>query len=637
MRNPFRIRASQRSTSDDEFVRLFGAGALDVIQSFDDPWGGIVFLRSAPGGGKTTFLRILTPRPLKLTHAIAETNSQVKATRDALRDVGALGVTGPELLGAMVVFTTEYKELAAFDRGNTLFRELLNSRIVVATLRSVVERAERQFPDDLAEFIFEWQPESNATIPARANGQELFVWASRIERGFYNRLDALEAPGAIEGGHARLDGLKWFAQSKISDAHGQITVKRVLLMDELQTLAPSQRTSLIEFVTNAREQCGVWIAERLEALTHKDLLSEGALKKRDYESVIQLEDRWSGPKTRPYGRFVESIANLRASRAEGFQGRELFPLIGETDDFTSFEDALVARSTEIEADIVRASGAGGGRYSAWLEATRNLAGTAMERAIHWRLLQILVVRDLRKSQSSFDFDALTVQEFETRAGSGTDRAAEHFLRTEVGAPIYFGREALSAVSSSNVDQYLEVVGALFEEISAKIRFRRDQPVPLSAVRQDAIVRAVAQERWNDIVRRLPRGLEARRLLEAIGEFCRQQTFRPSAPYAPGVTGIGITMAERKTLIDSTDGEIIHFVKLRDVMTSLVAHNLLVPRLDHRNNSREYVVFYLNRLLCVHFGLPLGYGGWRAQSLRELLYWQESGVNAVAPIEEATLV
>jgi hypothetical protein len=636
VRNPFRIRASQRSTSDDEFVRLFGAGALDVMQSFDDPWGGLVFLRSAPGGGKTTFLRILTPRPLKLTHAIAETNPQVKATRDALRDVGALGVNGPQLLGAMVVFTSEYKELAAFDRGNTLFRELVNSRIVVATLRSVVERAERQFPDDLAEFTFKWEPDSDATIPSRANGRDLFEWASRIERGFYNRLDELGAPGPIEGGHTRLDGLKWFAQARISDGHGKIEVKRVLLMDELQTLAPGQRTSLIEFVTNAREQCGVWIAERLEALTHKDLLSEGALKKRDYESVIQLEDRWSGNKTKPYARFVESIANLRASRAEGFQGRELFPLIGETDDLTLFEDALNVRSAEIEAEVLHASGPGG-RYSAWLEATRNMVGNAMERAVQWRLLKILVVRDMRKAQTSFDFDALTLDEFESRAGSGTDRAAEHFLRTEVQAPIYFGREALSAVSSSNVDQYLEVVGALFEEISAKIRFRRDQPVPLTAVRQDALVRAVAQERWDDIVRRLPRGIEARRLLEAIGEFCRQQTFRSSAPYAPGVTGIAITMAERKTLIDSQEEEIAPFLKLRDVMTSLVAHNLLVPRLDHRNNNREYVVFYLNRLLCVHFGLPLGYGGWRAQSLRSLLYWQEAGANAVTTVEEATLV
>ncbi len=630
------MRASQRSTSDDEFVRLFGAGALDVIKAFDDPWNGLVFLRSAPGGGKTTFLRLLTPRPLRLTDKLADQNQQVKATRDALREIGAIGREGPQLLGAMVIFTSEYKELSAFDRGNTLFRELLNSRIVVAALRSVVERAERQFPDDLHLFTFEWEPESDATIPGRANGQQLFEWASRIERGFYNRMDDLGAPSAIEGGHARLDGLKWFAHVCISDAHGPLDVKRVLLMDELQTLSPVQRGSLIEFVTNAREQCGVWIAERLEALTHKDLLSEGALRKRDYDNVIQLEERWSGPKTKPYTRLVESIANLRAAKADGFEGRELFPLIGETDDIASLEDALLARSAQIEQEIIDAGGAGR-RYEEWLAATRALDGNALERAFQWQLLKILVVRDMRRAQRTFDFDALSIDELGNRSGSGTERAAEHFLRTDVAAPIYFGREALSAVSSSNVDQYLEVAGSLFEEISAKIRFHRDQPVPLTAARQDALIRSVARERWDGLPRRLPRGVEARRLLEAIGEFCRQQTFRKSAPYAPGVTGIAITMEERKLLIDSEDSDITPFLRLRDVMTSLVSHNLLMPRLDHRNNGREYVVFYLNRLLCVHFGLPLGYGGWRGQSLRDLLHWQETGGNAIAIAEEATLV
>ena len=636
MRNPFRIRASQRSTGDDEFVRLFGAGALDVIQSVEDPWGGLIFLRSAPGGGKTTFLRILTPRPLKLTDVLADTNQGVKATRDALRDAGAIGSDGPQLLGAMVVFTTEYKELAAFDRGNALFRELLNSRIVVATLRSVMERAERQFPDDLRDFMFEWQPESSATIPARADGADLFEWASRIERGFYNRMDELGAPSPVEGGHARLDGLKWFAHVRIHGAQGLLNVKRVLLMDELQTLAPSQRGGLIEFVTNAREQCGIWIAERLEALTHKDLLSEGALRERDYEDVIQLERRWSGAKARSYGKFVEQIANLRAAKAEGFEGRELFPLIAEADDIPPLDEAVEARRAAIEREILQASG-GGPRYSVWLEAARNAPGNAIDRAVKWRLTEILVIRDLRKAQATFDFEALTEEEFASRSGSGTDRAAEHFLRTEVRAPVYFGREALSAVSSSNVDQYLEVMGALFEEISAKIRFHRDQPVPLSPMRQDALIRNVAKERWEGLTRRLPRGIEARRLLEAIGEFCRQQTFRASAPYAPGVSGIAITMQDRKILIDSGDEEIGHFLKLRDVMTSLVAHNLLVPRLDHRNNNREYVVFYLNRLLCVHFGLPLGFGGWRAQTLRDLLHWQAGGTKAVAAVEEDTLV
>ncbi|MFD9900120.1 hypothetical protein [Mesorhizobium sp. NPDC059025] len=630
------MRASQRSTSDDEFVRLFGVGALEVMKSFEDPWSGVVFLRSAPGGGKTTFLRILTPRPLKLTENLADQHPQVKATRDALKEAGAIGSDGPQLLGAMVSFTSEYKELSAFDRGNVLFRELLNSRIVVATLRSVLERAEKQFPDDLGQFEFEWEPESDATIPGRASGKELFTWASRIERDFYDRMDDLGSPASIKGGHARLDGLKWFAHVRIKDAQGEIDVKRVLLLDELQTLSSPQRASLIEFVTNAREQCGVWIAERLEALTHKDLLSEGALRNRDYNNVVQLEERWSGQRARTYTKFVETIANLRAAKADGFEQRELFPLIGESDDIPSLEAALVTRVTELELEILKMAGSGP-RYSDWLAAARAPDGNLLERAFRWQLLKILIIRDTRRVQTSFDFDALPLEEFGARSRSGSDRAAEHFLRTDVGAPIYFGREALSAVSSSNVDQYLEVVGALFEEISAKIRFPREQPVPLSAARQDALIRGVAKDRWEGLQRRLPRGVEARRLLEAIGEYCRQQTFRSSAPYAPGVTGVAITMADRKLIIDSDDAEISHLIRLRDVVTSLVSHNLLMPRLDHVNNGRDYVVFYLNRLLCVHFGLPLGYGGWRHQSLKSLLHWQENGAKAIAVAEEATFV
>ncbi len=636
MRNPFRIRASQRSVSDEEFVKLFGAGALDLMQQIGDPWGGLIFLRSAPGGGKTTFLRLLTPRPLKLTDQLADANQQVKATHDALRGVGAIDGNGPDLLGVMVVFTSEYKEMAGFDRGNSLFRELVNSRIVIATLRAVLDRAERAYPEDLDKISFEWAPEFGATIPANANGRELFDWASEIERGFYARMDDLGEPPEMQGGHARLDGLKWFSQARIRDMHGPVAAKRVLLLDELQTLAPAQRHGLIDFVTGARENCGVWIAERLEALTHRDLLSEGALQERDYEGVIQLEQRWSGAKAKAFGHFVGSIANLRAAKAEGFENRDFFSLLAERDDVAAWEPRLDEASAHIERSIIAANGAGS-RYDIRLQEGREQQGSALDRALRWRLTEILVARDQGKAQTAFDFDALASEEFERRTGSATERAAEHFLRTDIGAPLYFGKDALSAVSSFNVDQYLEVAGELFEEVSAKIRFRRDKPMPLSPERQDALIRKVAASRWEGLIRRLPRGYEARQLLEAVGEFCRQQTFRPNAPYAPGVSGIALSMKDRALLIDSPDDEIRHLIGLRDVLTSLVAHNLLIPKLDHQNNGRSFVVFYLNRLLCVQFGLPLGYGGWRAQSLKELLRWQDLGASAHPLVEEAALV
>ncbi|MFF8803080.1 MULTISPECIES: hypothetical protein [unclassified Methylobacterium] len=629
MRNPFRIRASQRAVADEEFVRLFGAGALDLMQSVGDPWGSLVFLRSAPGGGKTTFLRLLTPRPLRLADSLASGSPNVKATQEALRDVGAIGTHGPELLGVMVEFTSEYRELAAFDRGNALFRELVNSRIVIATLRAVLERVERPFPRDLDQIRFEWEPESGSTIPASATGQRLFDWASQIETDFYGRMDVLGDPEPISGGHARLDGLKWFAHARITGHQGEVAAKRVLLFDELQTLSAGQRQSLIDFISGARERCGVWIAERLEALTHKDLLSQGALEDRDYNGIIQLERRWSDRKAAAYAKFVESIAKLRAAKADNFGERDLFSLLSNGDDLAVWGSAFEKACADIEARTLNGTSANP-RYDVWLEAARAKSGNAVERAVHWRMTEILIARDRKNAQQAFDFLALSEDEFGKRQSNALARAAEHFVRTEIGAPIYFGREALSDVSSFNVDQYLEVAGEVFEELSAKIQYQRDRPLPLAAERQHGIMRDVARNRWEGLIRRLPRGREARTLLEGIGAFCRAQTFRESAPYAPGVTGIAITMQDRGTLIDSSDEKIKHLLGLRDVLTSLVAHNLLIPRLDHRNKDKSYVVFYLNRLLCVHFGLPLGYGGWREKKLKDLIDWQEHGSQEEEP-------
>lgn len=623
MRNPFRISASQRATSDEEFVRLFGAGAIDLIHTIGDPWGSVSFLRSAPGGGKTTFLRLMTPRPLGLANSLASGSSAVKATQEALRAVGAIGADGPELLGTMVEFTSEFRELAAFDRGNALFRELVNSRIVIATLRAVLERLERPFPRDLHLIRFEWEPESGSTIPASATGEELFAWASQIETDFYGRMDVLGDPEPVRGGHARLDGLKWFANSRITAPLGAIAVRRVLLFDELQTLSAGQRRSLLDFVTAARAQCGVWIAERLETLTHKDLLSEGALENRDYSGVIQLERQWSDKRGVAYARFVENIAQLRAAKADNFGDRDMFSLISDSDDLATWAPKFEQACADIEARILANNGASP-RYDIWLDAARTNKGNAIEKAIQWRMTEILVARDKRNAQQAFDFVSLSTDEFDKRQSSGAARAAEHFVRTEIGAPVYFGRDTMADVSSFNVEQYLAVAGELFEEISAKIQYLRDNPMPLSAERQHSIITGVAKARWDDLTRRLPLGRDAKTLLEGIGTFCRAQTFRETAPYMPGVTGIGITMQDREALIDTPDEEIRHLRGLRDVLTSLVAHNLLVPRLDHSNKNKKFVVFYLNRLLCVQFGLPLGYGGWREKKIKDLIAWQSFG-------------
>ena len=194
--------------------------------------------------------------------------------------------------------------------------------------------------------------------------------------------------------------------------------------------------------------------------------------------------------------------------------------------------------------------------------------------------------------------------------------------------MYFGRQKLSQLSSWNVDQFVELSGDLFEEMAVISGGRRGETRALKAERQHAILKQVANRRWEGIPRRLSRGYGARMFLEAVGEFCRGQTYRVTAPYAPGVTGIAITMREREEIISMSDASIALYGELREILASLVANNLLEPKLDRKNKGDRFLILYLNRLLCAQFDLPLGYGGWRHKSPKELVKWVSRGSAAV---------
>ena len=630
MRNPFRLRAAQRAVSDEEFVQLFGAGVLELIEDVRDPWGGLVFLRSAPGGGKTSFLRMLTPRSLNLVWTLRD-HDNVRPTFDALRQLGAVSERGPEVFGVFCAFTNEYRELEAIDHGGAMFRALLNARIVVATIRGLLERSDRSYPDDLPSIKASWTPDVDTTIPRIANGAALLAWASAVETQFYEQLDALGEVEQKRGGHTRLDALQWLATAEFRDANGSVNARRAMLLDDLQFLTTQQRETLKSTLIQSRSNCAVWVAERMEALSHQELLGEGALPHRDYEAVIHLENAWSGRPTR-YAKFVGQIADLRARRADSFSDRDFFSLIADSDDVSTWGERFLTASSKIQRRVEGMT-ENNTRYDLWVRNAGQAERDPFRDAAHWRLTQILVHRELSRSQQVFDFDELTLDMFRAKASTSVEQAAELFLRHEIKAPMYFGKSTIAAVSSTNVDQYVEIAGDLFEEISASIGGPRTRPTTLTADRQHALIKAAAERRWTDIPRRLPEGYDAQRLLEAAGAYCQQQTYRPTAPYAPGVTGFAIAMHDRARLIRHPPTPPA-LAPLRDCLSSLVSHNLLTPRIDVRSKGRSFIVFYLNRLLCAHFDLPLGYGGWRERSLSELCGWLREGAPAV---EEHKLV
>jgi hypothetical protein len=129
----------------------------------------------------------------------------------------------------------------------------------------------------------------------------------------------------------------------------------------------------------------------------------------------------------------------------------------------------------------------------------------------------------------------------------------------------------------------------------------------------------------DLPRRARNGRQALQLLDAIGQFCREETYQPNAPYAPGVTGFALSMGDYNSLYDTENRRARPDVAVwADVLTTALQYNLLLPDMDRPRPSGRVVVLYLNRLICAKYDLPLQYGGFREKRLQDVIAWSTQG-------------
>ena len=205
-------------------------------------------------------------------------------------------------------------------------------------------------------------------------------------------------------------------------------------------------------------------------------------------------------------------------------------------------------------------------------------------------------------------------------------AAEIFANYELKVPYYFGMDRLCAMATSNVEELLSLAAALYEGMKAKQVLRRQTQPQLLPHEQEKRLREVAGRKRDFIPRSHTEGTRAQRLLNSVGLFCRERTFSINAPYAPGVTGVRLSNSEIAKLkrASKTTEPLLSLVSR--VLFECVAENLLTTRDSSPSTTREGgTVFYLNRTLCAHYGLPLQYGGWQETSVQKLVEWMETGL------------
>lgn len=628
-RNPFRARTSEQQQQQGlhRFLRTYGADVLDLLP--DDLWDLPVVIRSAPGGGKTSLLRVFTVEALQV---IASRPDEFDDLHRRMIEIGALESAGPLVLGTRIGLAQDYRDLMDLgvdnDISRKLFFRLLDAHIISEVCDAAIRLAGGRWPGDLALLQFNAQGLASEALDRLGGSDGLSLWrhARAADAEIHDMLDSV-VPISWDGvgGHGSLYSLRALSGVELTIGGTAQKVRPLIMFDDGQELASDQRTALLEALTDRELNVSRWYTERHSALTPEEVVGDGEPGRGHH--IVPLESKAramggqmrNGRRLRAYESMLIDVADRRARKPLADYGDETDTAFAEflDGDDQSRLDARSDEAVRVVRQRVLALSAGRDRYDEWLANTESLSGYTA--AARWRELEILITKDRDRAQLELLDIPLNDNDLKTQSGSSIREASALFLRQEFRLPYYFGSQRLARLGSQNVEQFLMLSGNLFDEMLALVTLGR-RPW-LDPFGQDRIVRTTSDAFWSAIPQRRSFGRDIQHLLLRIATLARRDTYREKAPYAPGVTGTALSMRDRSLLLDPsvrsrTPGADVLFRAL----AGAIGHNLLFAELNHSVKGNQWMVLYLNRMLCARFALPVGYGGFRERPLQEMCAW-----------------
>lgn len=627
--NPFSIRAHEYAEPGPTFVKFFSPEALELIDT-ESLGGKVTYLLSAPGGGKTSLLKLFTPEALHAA-SIKPADDGTRKTYTMLHDLGVLSEGRPNFIGVYLTCASGYMDIPPSFAGllaDGTFRALLNCRIVGRSIRAAAALAGLSSPEGLSVHLS--GADGRLThIPSSTEAVDLLNWAQRTERKIYATLDALGPAPSIDRDccHHTLEAVQWLSDAEFFTDGGTVAPKKILMLDDIQRLAHGQRRLLHDETLTMRAQIPIWMAERTIALKPEMMLSQGVRTGRE---VIELwlDQRWASARgKRSFERFAASVAEKRAQDDDlvlmrTFQGRLAERL--EHREAGKYERPI----NELFDEVLAANQRTGGRYSSWIATWKeNHYESTYHRLISLQELRILVARDEGNQQLTLDLEPLSKDEFDSRYRVDLRAAASIQLSRRFRIPYYYGFSEIAALSSYNIEEFLGVASRFFERLAA--RRTVGKPRKLDAGEQHKIILELSETKMRNLTRGHTHGELAKNLLSAMGEHFRDLTHAPRASYLPGVTGIGLDRQAINTLKKrSSPDSSSEYGLLARVLQECIAENLLMINSDVKQGEagKEWTVLYINRLLGAQFHLPCGRGGWNKVSLDALIRWMHTGTS-----------
>lgn len=628
--NPFYARASDNIDSEDKFIKLFSPEILLIFKDYPI-WHAVNILRSSPGGGKTTLLKMFTPKVLISIKNNKHYDDHAEELFNVLTELEVFNTKGElNIAAALISFNNQYTNIEYLNlppnQKIRLFCSLLNTRIVLSSLKSICLTKGISYPADLTRIAF--LEEENIEVPVHLRGIknafQLYNWATNEEERISDQIDSISSNVSEVKGGDSFYPLDLLAPSNLNFDGNPIGIKVVVMLDDVHNLSTSQRSFLVKAVIDKRPRINTWISERLKALTMEELLSEGSLQGRD-NNIIILENFWAKRYVQ-FEKFAKSVANRRVEVA--FENNADFASFLSTKMSGKYQVVIRDALQKVEARIKNKYG-GAGKYMPWIKSAEELDKEEYDKLVEWRALEILIYRDSHKPQQTLPFYDLDLESLERQNGNDVRVAAQLFLHYEFKIPFYYGISTICRLASSNIEQFLNIAGELFDLIqtnSVKKLINSNHQLGLDPERQEDVIKKIVNLRWKELSTNVPMFDDVKKLLDAIGQYCYSETYVPNAWNSPGINGIAITMAQRNDIKDKILKDKSHqYYILAKCLTICIAYNLIDFKLNYRCKGKEWMILYINRIYCTKYQLPLNNGGFKEKTLKDLLGWLNNGI------------
>lgn len=608
-KNPFLSKNSEQQFGVGEFLSLFDCTVLQMIEERN--LSRVSYVSSTPGAGKTSLFRAFSPQALTTI-----TNMEEKEHyKDIYKHMERLEVIKDDkvmLLSANISCARNYNiidEMFQNGRRKQIFFALLNYRIAISFIRSIavvmdIERNEYHritFAEIPQEMLGEFENLINAA--------DIYEWACNGEKQLCKYLDSeRDELFEISFVHMTLLMIKLFEPQNILFDGEECFTSSLMIFDDFHKLSDAQKQYMSEALYTLKCNTGVWLGQRLEGVKNSQLISMDGSLSRDYNPNIVIDNYWP-EKQRQFQLMLENIANRRVKEAGINHYISFSDCIKDAIEnkkynkvLKKFVQSIVEKiNSNVETKI---------RYqnimTAIDEETKN---DMFKKAICY---ECIIIKENRRNDGQLSFffgEADDANQFMTEFVKTNESSARFYVCFKCNIPFYHGMNNLLMLSSYNIEQFLVFAGAYFDCCRVKLIEGKASKKYLTAEEQTEILKKTVRKQWEDMDLRYSNIREIKSFLNKVAQFCCKSRDSERNSYCGGAyTGFAIKTAELKRIIEQEK-----YKTLVDVLGVCLSSKYLERK--YINNDEE-CVFYLNRWLCVFYGLPLAYGGWKHVSVNE---------------------